>query len=228
MSNSKLDAYDNYQWHEHLMKEKRKQPTWLSLNHPPSGPNQEGLGDDETLACVEKAYMPGYAGHLRGVQAEALFGRATQAHVGEIASFGDDKGSRVTGIRRGMGETRGCEVVAKPFALPHIRPKAGYKGHVPGIDVADFQTRATEFTNHQQRVSLPSVYERQHNGVLPKPPQQPQEQQEQQRRQQQRQQLDVPVSSKRSTTNPHRRSNNVKLQYQHKLRDMRNNPVLAS
>ena len=106
---------------QHLIKERRKQPGWLRLNHDGNlGP----AADTETLACEEKTYMPGYAGHLRGIQAEGLFGRVTAAHVDEASSFEPENAK----IRRGTGQRRDCEAIVKPFALPKIMPKACYTG----------------------------------------------------------------------------------------------------
>ena len=79
----------------------------------------------QTLACEQKTYMPGYAGHLRGVRAEALFGKSTYAHVSEASCFEPEKSV----IQRGAAAKRRSEVIAKPFSLPCIgEPKVGYTG----------------------------------------------------------------------------------------------------
>jgi hypothetical protein len=74
ISNSRLEVYDNYQWDQHLRKERRKQPSWHKLNHPPGWENIP-IASTDTLQELEKEYVTGYAGHLRGVRSEALFGR---------------------------------------------------------------------------------------------------------------------------------------------------------
>ena len=154
MSNSRLEAYNNFQWHQHLLKERKRQPGWLKLNYKDGGPCQSGLGDDETLACEAKTYIPGYAGHLRGIRAEALFGRTTNNHVDEASSFEPE----FCTLGRGPHARRECEVVAKPFALPTINTKAGYAGHLGRNRPTEFmQAYNTVADQTRSRVPAPNA-----------------------------------------------------------------------